>query len=68
LCAAPAGEQAAERGMERAQLGLRRSCPAVAAVVYGLMVLPLRGKVVVEVPDRVSERGDLRGKQQKRAG
>ena len=46
--------------MEHAQLGLRRSCVAVAAVVYGLMLLPMRGESIVEVPDRVGERGDLR--------
>lgn len=54
--------------MEHAQLGLRRSCLALTAVVYGLMLLAVRGELAVEVPDRVGERGELRGKQQKRAG
>lgn len=55
--------------MKSAQLGLWRRRLAVAAVVRGaVIVLPVRGERITEVPYGMRYGGELRGKQEKRAG
>jgi len=70
LTGACAREQAPERSVKNAQLGLGRRRPVAARVVRcaRVIVVGVRGEKVVEVPHRVRQRTQLRAEQQERAG
>jgi hypothetical protein len=65
LSATIAREQRAKGGMHVAQLGLRRRLviPMMACGARAIL-MPVRGEMVTEVPDRMSERALLCAEQQ----
>jgi hypothetical protein len=67
LPAAIARQQGAEGGVQVAQPGLGRRPVVLVGRGAGVVLLPVRGPMVVEVPDRVRDGAVLRDQQQQSA-